>query len=47
VAVTTTLWLMLALGGFLGFFVGRWSAETHRARSDMSRVWQGRKGYRR
>jgi hypothetical protein len=41
-----TLWVVLALGLFVGFLIGRWSAETFRARSDMSRVWEGRKGYR-
>lgn len=44
--MTTTLWLVLALGVFLGFFAGRWSAETFNARYNMSRVWQSRKGYR-
>lgn len=40
------LWLMLGLGGLAGFFIGRWSAETRRARSDMDKVWKGRRGYR-
>jgi hypothetical protein len=44
--MTEVLWVMLGLGGLLGFFVGRWSAETRRARFDMDRTWQGRKGYR-
>jgi hypothetical protein len=38
--------LVLALGGLLGFFVGRWRAENRRARFDMERTWQGRRGYR-
>jgi hypothetical protein len=40
------LWVMLGLGGLLGSFVGRWSAESRRARSDMDRVWNTRRGYR-
>jgi hypothetical protein len=44
--MTEALWLMLALGALFGFFVGRWSAETRRARHDMGKVWEGRRGYR-
>jgi hypothetical protein len=44
--MTEVLWVMLGLGALLGFFVGRWSAEGRRARSDMDKVWKGRRGYR-
>jgi hypothetical protein len=44
--MTEVLWVMLGLGGLLGFFVGRWTAETRRARSDMDKVWNARRGYR-
>lgn len=42
----TALYVMLGIGVFIGFFIGRWSAEVFRARSDMTRVWHGRRGYR-
>ncbi|MBV9730578.1 MAG: hypothetical protein JO309_14475 [Pseudonocardiales bacterium] len=36
----------LLLGGAGGWFVGRWWAESARARYDMERNWKGRKNYR-
>lgn len=39
--------VLLVLGAVPGFFVGRWSAESRRARSDMSKTWKGRSNYRR
>ena len=38
--------VILAVGMLLGFWVGRWWGETRRARYDMKRTWDGRKGYR-
>jgi hypothetical protein len=35
-----------ALWALPGFLVGRWYAETFRAKADMERVWNGRKNYR-
>lgn len=35
-----------ALWAVPGFLVGRWYAETWRAKADMERVWNGRKHYR-
>lgn len=29
-----------------GFLLGRWHAETFRAKADMERVWNGRRNYR-
>jgi hypothetical protein len=46
VDVENALWLMLVIGVFIGWFLGRWTAETRRARSDMNRVWNSRKNYR-
>ncbi|HEY2095555.1 MAG: hypothetical protein QOI50_2341 [Pseudonocardiales bacterium] len=40
------LWLILLVGVFLGFYLGRWRAENRRARFDQDRVWNGRKAYR-
>lgn len=40
------LWLIMLFGGFVGYLVGRWTAETGRARFDMRNVWRGRKRYR-
>ncbi|RZT87119.1 hypothetical protein EV383_4027 [Pseudonocardia sediminis] len=40
------LWLMLAVGVFLGWYIGRWRAETRRARADMRTVWNNRSKYR-
>jgi len=37
---------MLVLGGFGGWFVGRWRAENARARFDQRKTWNGRKNYR-
>lgn len=39
-------WLLVALGTIPGFYVGRWTAETGRARADMGKAWNGRKNYR-
>lgn len=44
--MTTLMWVILGIGVFGGFYVGRWSAETSAARHDMRRRWNGRKGYR-
>jgi hypothetical protein len=41
-----TLWVVLGVGVFLGFFVGRWSAETFRALHDRKRIWDSRRNYR-
>jgi hypothetical protein len=38
--------LILAIGVLLGMKFGRWRAENLRARSDMHKVWNARKGYR-
>lgn len=40
------LWLMLVVGVFLGWVIGRWRAESRRARVDMNNVWNNRKKYR-
>ncbi len=40
------LWLMLAVGVFLGWFIGRWRAENRRARVDMNNTWKNRRNYR-
>jgi hypothetical protein len=42
----TTMWVVLALGVFLGMFVGRRLAENGRARHDMDKTWNTRKDYR-
>lgn len=34
------------LGGYVGFFVGRWRAERGRGRAEMRVAWNGRKRYR-
>lgn len=39
--------LLLLAGGVVGFWAGRVTAEVRRAKWDMSRVWSGRKNYRR
>jgi uncharacterized membrane protein YfcA len=46
VDVENALWLVLVIGVFIGWFLGRWTAENRRARSDMNRVWNSRKNYR-
>lgn len=46
VDVENALWLVLVIGVFIGWFLGRWTAESRRARSDMNRVWNSRKNYR-
>jgi hypothetical protein len=46
VVMENALWLMLVIGVFIGWFLGRWTAENRRARSDMNRVWNSRKNYR-
>lgn len=40
------LWVMLALGVFLGWYIGRWRAENRRARFDQQAVWKNRHRYR-
>lgn len=42
----TAEWLLLATGFVCGWWVSRWWTEARRARFDMSRVWTGRKNYR-
>jgi hypothetical protein len=44
--VTEALWLVLGIGAFAGFYLGRRSAENRRARHDMGKAWDGRRGYR-
>ncbi len=44
--MTEAVWLVLAIGIGIGFFIGRWWAERQRAYADMRRVWALRKGYR-
>jgi hypothetical protein len=44
--MTNAMWVILAIGIVIGFSVGRWWAETRRARFDMDRVWESRKNYR-
>jgi len=39
-------WLILGIGVFIGFFVGRGSAEYFRARFDRQVVWNNRRRYR-
>lgn len=38
--------VVLFLGVWLGFGLGRWNAEGKRARFDMWRIWDGRTTYR-
>jgi hypothetical protein len=40
------IWLCLGAGAIGGFFLGRWSAESRRARDDMRKAWASRKNYR-
>jgi hypothetical protein len=40
------LWLILLIGIFLGFYLGRWRTENRRARFDQDRVWKSRGAYR-
>ena len=42
----TEILLLIGVGVFLGFFVGRWAAESTRARTDMRNTWRNRKNYR-
>lgn len=44
---TSVLIGLVLLGMVPGFYLGRWHAEISRARIDMRRAWQGRRGYRR
>ena len=44
--MTEVVVLILVIGVFLGFFVGRWWAERQRARYDMYRIWNTRKSHR-
>jgi hypothetical protein len=46
VAMTEAMIVVLAVGMFLGFGIGRWWAEYQRARVDMRRVWNSRRSYR-
>jgi hypothetical protein len=45
--MTEGLWLVLALGAILGFYIGRWWSEVQRGRSDMRRMWNARRDGRR
>lgn len=42
-----TVLLLMFLGALVGFFVGRWTADLHRARVDASRIMRTRSNYRR
>lgn len=42
-----TVWLMVLLGVVIGFFLGRWTADLHRARTDAKRIMRTRSNYRR
>ncbi|HET6259544.1 MAG TPA: hypothetical protein VFE39_12910 [Pseudonocardia sp.] len=44
--MTTAMWLILAVGVFIGMYVGRWWAEIRRANYDMDRIWAMRRNYR-
>lgn len=46
VCVDAVMWVMLGVGGVVGFFVGRIWAEVRRARHDMNVIWNGRRRYR-
>ncbi len=38
--------VVVLVGLFPGFFIGRMWAENARARADMAKTWRGRKDYR-
>jgi len=40
------VWLVLLIGVFIGFYLGRWRAENGRARADQTRTWDTRTAYR-
>jgi hypothetical protein len=40
------LLVLIGIGCVFGFFFGRWRTENRRARYDMVRTWEGRRGYR-
>jgi hypothetical protein len=42
-----TILTLIAVGTVPGFYVGRWYAETFRAKFDMKRIWKNRDLYRR
>lgn len=44
--MTVVDWLLIGIGTIPGFYFGRWTAETGRARHDMDKTWNGRKNYR-
>lgn len=44
---TSALTGLLLIGMVPGFYLGRWYAETFRAKVEMKRAWAGRGGYRR
>jgi hypothetical protein len=44
--MTSTLWIMLAIGTVPGYYFGRWTAENGRARFDQEKVWDSRHKYR-
>ena len=43
---TYTILTLIAVGTVPGFYVGRWYAETFRARFEMRRTWANRDLYR-
>ena len=45
--MTPELWLLLLLSMWIGYYIGRSSAERRRARYEMKRIWEGRANYRR
>jgi hypothetical protein len=44
--MTSTMWMIMGIGVFIGMYLGRWWAEFRRARHDMGRVWDTRRNYR-
>jgi hypothetical protein len=38
--------VFLVIAGFGGMYLGRWRAESRRARHDMKNMWNRRKNYR-
>jgi hypothetical protein len=45
-APVDAIWLILLIGVFLGFYLGRGRAENQRARHDQNRTWESRHNYR-
>lgn len=42
----SALWIVLFVGVVLGYYLGRWRAESRRARFDQGNVWNARHKYR-